>query len=193
MKNNHSLIIISGPTACGKTSSSIKLAKFLTSKNIQVEIINFDSLLFYKEISIGTAKPSLMEQDGIIHHLIDIQSIKNEINASDFVALAKLKIQELQSKNIIPILVGGSAFYLRALIMGMYEETSSTEDQKLKNEIKEKWKKIYQENGIFEIVNYLKQNDPESLLNYHENDHYRLTRAWRKRFNGFFSKQCHNT
>ncbi len=177
MIKNNPLIIISGPTACGKTSSSIKLARYLISKNKNSEIINFDSLLFYKEISIGTAKPSLEEQNGILHHLVDIQSIENEINASDFVELAKLKISELQNKNILPILVGGSAFYLRALIMGMYEEVTPLENQHLKNKIKEKWKMIYQENGIYEIIQYLKIHDPVSLQNYHENDHYRLVRA----------------
>ena len=87
------IIIISGPTASGKTNTSIELAHFLQNKkNKNVEIVNFDSLLFYKEISIGTAKPTLEERRNINHHLIDIASINSPLNAADFILLAKIKI-----------------------------------------------------------------------------------------------------
>lgn len=169
------LILISGPTATGKTSLSIHLAISLKEKGIAAEIINFDSLLFYHEISIGTAKPSALERCGIPHHLISIDSIKNDLNASDFITLAKNKISELHSSKIIPILVGGSAFYLRALMKGMYEEDQSLDSKK--DEVKAKWKIILQNRGIAPIVEYLQKNDPKALELFHSNDHYRLTRA----------------
>jgi tRNA dimethylallyltransferase len=166
------LIIITGPTASGKTSTSISLAKFIQDNfHKKVAIVNFDSLLFYKELSIGTAKPTNQEMNGIEHHLISIESINNPINASDFIILAKEKIEELHQLNYIVILVGGSAFYLRALLKGMYE--ASKPDEELKLNIETEYKKF----GIAPFIDFLRENDPESLQNLHSNDHYRLIRA----------------
>ena len=167
------LIIVSGPTASGKTGTSIKLAKFIQDQFHQdVAIVNFDSLLFYKEISIGTAKPTINERENISHYMIDIESINAPLNASDYIDQANKTISELHQKNIIPILVGGSAFYLRALLKGMYESPKSSE------EIKTLVEKQYKENGIEPIIQFLKINDPEVLEYLHKNDHYRLTRAY---------------
>lgn len=166
------LIIISGPTASGKTQTSINLARFIKKELGQnAEVINFDSLLFYKEITIGTAKPTKEEQQDVIHHLIDIETIASPLNAADFIKLAQEKITELHQRNIIPILIGGSAFYLRALLKGMYQ--SSTPNDELKEELESLFKK----EGIAPFVDFLKQNDPEALTYLHVNDHYRIMRA----------------
>ena len=166
------LIIISGPTASGKTNASIELAIYIKKQhNLIAEIVNFDSLYFYKEISIGSAKPKVSEQKNIPHHLIDIASINSPLNAADFILIAHQKIEELFNQNKIVILVGGSGFYLRSLLKGMYE--SPTQDPIV---IKES-EQIYQEQGIDYFINFLKKNDPESLKNLHPNDHYRLRRA----------------
>jgi tRNA dimethylallyltransferase len=166
------LIIISGPTASGKTKTSIELAKKIESSlKIKCLIINFDSLLFYKEISIGTAKPTLTERQGIEHAMIDIESIANPMNASNYIDKAQTIIQNCMLQNICPILVGGSAFYLRALLKGMYEtgEASMEATSDVEN--------LYKEQGIGPILDYLKLNDPEALNFLHINDHYRLMRA----------------
>lgn len=169
------LILITGPTACGKTKMSIHLAQFLAKQGIDSQVINFDSLLFYKEISIGTAKPTEEEKAGIPHHLISISSITEEFNASHYIELAKKLILELHQKGVVPILVGGSAFYLRALMKGMYEEEAKEESDK--GLIKQKWKDILQHHGITSVIQFLEKNDPEAITLYHANDHYRLTRA----------------
>lgn len=169
---NKPIIIISGATATGKTSTSINLAKALASENRKAEIINFDSLLFYKELTIGTAKPTLEEQGNIKHWLIDIRSIKDPINAADFTLLCLEKINELHSKNIIPILIGGSAFYLRAIIKGMYESPT------VSVETKQKVENIYLQEGIEKIRELLQQVDITSFNNLHANDHYRNVRAY---------------
>ncbi len=168
----NNLIVVSGPTASGKTSTSIKIAKMIeTQLNLKVAIVNFDSLLFYREISIGTAKPTLEERQGINHFLIDIESIKSPMNAASFIELGKAQISELLESNTVVILVGGSAFYLRALLKGMYQSNVLSEDTKSKLD---GW---YKESGIGPFIEYLKLHDPQSLLNLHQNDHYRIMRA----------------
>ena len=166
------LIVVAGPTASGKTKTSIEIAKVIQNElKLEAAIVNFDSLLFYKELSIGTAKPTMEERQGIEHHMIDIESIKTPMNASQFIKKGEEVIRELFTKNKIVILVGGSAFYLRALLKGMYDsQTTSTE-------LKEKYRTLYKEEGIGFFLEHLKINDPQSLINYHANDHYRLTRA----------------
>ncbi len=168
MENN--IIIISGATATGKTSTSIKIAKSLP--HYKLEIVNFDSLLFYNELNIGSAKPSEKELSSVAHHLVNISSITKELNANDFIALAKEKIEHLHAKGVIPILVGGSTFYLRALIKGMYDST--TIPKELRDESNQKLK----EKGINYFLTYLNEYDPESLRTIHENDHYRIIRAY---------------
>ncbi len=166
------LIIISGATATGKTSFSLKIANLIKKEKLsQVKIINFDSLLFYKELNIGTAKPTLKEQDGHEHLLIDITTAKNPMNAHQYIQLAEKEINKCHSANIIPILVGGSAFYLRALIKGMYESTS------ISQELRERLDQEYKENGIKPFIEFLNKNDPASIETLHENDHYRIIRA----------------
>lgn len=167
------MIVVSGATATGKTSYSIKIAEKIRSELSQnVRIINFDSLLFYKELNIGTAKPTKEEQKGLPHLLIDISSAKDPLNAHDYIKMAEDEINKCHQDGDIPLLVGGSAFYLRALIKGMYESTSI--DESLKKEIDDSYKK----NGIEPIIDFLKEHDPESLSVLHENDHYRLIRAY---------------
>ncbi|MDO9180798.1 MAG: tRNA (adenosine(37)-N6)-dimethylallyltransferase MiaA [Bacteriovorax sp.] len=166
------LIIISGPTASGKTKTSIDLAHEIISKyKIPTVIINFDSLLFYKELSIGTAKPTLAERQGIEHFMIDIESIKSPMNVANFIKIGEVIIKEQMALGKCIILVGGSAFYLRALFKGMYESVTPTE------QIKNKIDTIYKQDGIEAIINFLKTHDPESLENLHQNDHYRMMRA----------------
>ncbi|MBC7430304.1 MAG: tRNA (adenosine(37)-N6)-dimethylallyltransferase MiaA [Bacteriovorax sp.] len=166
------IIIVSGPTATGKTKTSIEIAKKIQNDmGMKAAVVNFDSLVFYKEISIGTAKPTAAEMDGIEHFLVGFASINSPMNASNFIAMGEKIITEAMKENKVIILVGGSAFYLRALLKGMYESTSTPQD------IKDRVDKWYEEGGIEVVNDYLAKHDPESLINYHQNDHYRLMRA----------------
>ncbi|GAB4015681.1 MAG: tRNA (adenosine(37)-N6)-dimethylallyltransferase MiaA [Bdellovibrio sp.] len=171
MSLSKNVIIISGATATGKTSLSIALAKELKSKNYRPRIINFDSLLFYRELNIGTAKPDQVERSGIPHEMIDVISAKAPLNASSFVQMAEKIVDDCVAKNEVAILVGGSAFYLRALIKGMYESETTDEEVKLKVQ------KIIEELGTQGLIDFLKTHDPKSLDLYHANDRYRLSRA----------------
>jgi tRNA dimethylallyltransferase len=160
------IIIISGPTATGKTGLSIEIAK-----KYGAEVINFDSLLFYKEISIGNAKPSIEEMDGVIHHLVSTHSIGSPLNAADFSRLCVPLINKILESEKIPILVGGSGFYLQTILRGMYDSPSSS------IEVTKKSDELYASSGITAFLELLKHNDPKSLESIHVNDHYRIRRA----------------
>lgn len=160
------IIVVSGPTATGKTKVSIELAK-----KFQMEIINFDSLVFYKELSIGTAKPTVIEMESVPHHLVGSESIFAPINAADFMDKAIPIIQDIHHKDKAVVLVGGSGFYLQAILNGMYDSPTTPES------IQEKSNKLYEEEGIEPFRKILKQKDEKSYNRYHQNDHYRIRRA----------------
>ncbi len=160
------VIVISGPTASGKTDISIEIAQKFGG-----EIVNFDSLLLYKEITIGTAKPTLDEQKMIPHHMIDVNSISHALNAADYSRMATPLIEKLLEENKLVILVGGSGFYLQAILKGMYDSPTTPENITQKSDL------LYEKEGISPFLTFLKENDQESFERYHENDHYRVRRA----------------
>ena len=164
--NKNIICIISGPTASGKTKTSIELAKKFGG-----EIVNFDSLLFYKEIIIGTAKPTKNEQSGVIHHLIDTHSIKKPINAASYSQEAVQLINNLHHQNKIVYLVGGSGFYLQAVLKGMYNSPTTP------LEVTRKSNSLFEKSGIQPFCDFLLKHDPLSFERYHKNDHYRIRRA----------------
>ncbi|WP_127714927.1 tRNA (adenosine(37)-N6)-dimethylallyltransferase MiaA [Halobacteriovorax sp. HLS] len=171
MKQNK-IFFISGPTATGKTSTSINLCRHLNENNCLSEIVNFDSLVFYKELSIGTAKPTQEEMGNCKHHFVGMNSAKEPINASDFINMADKLLENLTNQGICPIFVGGSAFYLRAFIKGMYES------QPISDKVRNDSQKIFEQEGIQFFRDFLKKNDISSYNNLHENDHYRNIRAY---------------
>ena len=111
---NQKLVIITGPTAVGKTSISIKLAK-----KIGGEIISADSMQIYRNMNIGTAKIKQEEMQGIPHYLIDCLNPDEEFNVAIFQNMAKKAILEIEKNGHIPIIVGGTAFYIQALLYGI--------------------------------------------------------------------------
>lgn len=160
------VVVLSGPTASGKTDLAIELAQKYGG-----EVVNFDSLLLYKEINIGTAKPTLKERSLVPHHLIDVVSIAHPMNASDYAKEAHPIIEKLLGAKKFVYLVGGSGFYLQALLKGMYDSPTTPQS------IMDKSEHIYQDKGIAPFIEVLRENDPASLKQYHENDHYRIRRA----------------
>lgn len=166
MKNASPVIVISGPTASGKTSTSLELASRFGG-----EIVNFDSLLLYKEINIGTAKPTLEEQKKIPHHMLNVRSIAEPMNAADYASEALKVVESLLQAGKIVYLVGGSGFYLQALLKGMYDSPSTP------LEITQRSDKLYAAEGIKPFLEILRSVDPETFARYHENDHYRVRRA----------------
>ena len=160
------VVIISGPTASGKTDLAVELAQKFGG-----EVVNFDSLLLYQEIEIGTAKPTLEEQKRIPHHMLNVRSISNPMNAADYAREAFPIVEKLLSEKKIVYLVGGSGFYLQALIKGMYDSPTTPKD------IIRRSDDLYEREGIAPFLKLLKEHDPKSYGRYHENDHYRVRRA----------------
>ncbi len=117
------LVILSGPTAAGKTKLSLDLAKAIGG-----EIISADSMQVYRGMDIGTAKLPFEDRAGVPHHLIDCLDPDEEFNVSVFVKLAKEAIEQIREHNHIPILVGGTGFYIQALVKDLDFEEEPHED-----------------------------------------------------------------
>ncbi len=110
------ILALLGPTASGKSTLAVRLAVHLGDQGTPAEIVNADSMLVYRGMDIGTAKPTLAERCGIPHHLIDILDIHETATVADFQRLARDAIASCRERGVVPILVGGSALYLRAIL-----------------------------------------------------------------------------
>ncbi|MBS5949622.1 MAG: tRNA (adenosine(37)-N6)-dimethylallyltransferase MiaA [Clostridium sp.] len=164
---NNKLLIIAGPTAIGKTSLSIKLAKALNG-----EIISTDSMQIYKYMDIGSAKISKDEMDGVIHHMIDVVDPKDPFSVADYKEKADKAIQDILSRNKLPILVGGTGLYINALTCNM-NFTEANKDENYRSELES----LAEEKGNEFIHNMLKDIDPISYNEIHYNNRKRVIRA----------------
>lgn len=168
MNNKKSKVIaIVGPTASGKTNISIQTAKILDG-----EIISADSRLVYKDFNIGTAKPTIEEMDGITHYLVDIQSPAITYTASRYKDEADEKIKEILNKNKVPIIVGGTGFYVKALLEGLNIPDVRPDEsfrQEMENFVKEKGKEA--------LYKKLQESDPEMAKKLYPQDIFRIIRA----------------
>jgi tRNA dimethylallyltransferase len=160
------LIVIAGPTAVGKTALSIDLAK-----KLQTDILSADSRQFYKELSIGTAKPTGEEMQGVTHHFIDNKSITEHYSAGMFEKDAIALLDEYFKDHAVAIMCGGSGMYIDAVCKGMdtFEET----DEQLRAELNEKIKT----NGLGWLQQQVKQLDPVYYGQVDKQNPARLQRA----------------
>lgn len=165
MKNN-TVIVIVGPTASGKTSLSVEIAKKLGG-----EIISADSMQIYKGMDIATAKPTDEEKCGVEHHLMDFLDPEDEFSVAKYKELAVSKIEELLNKGKIPIIVGGTGLYVDTVINNTvffnYDDS----------ETRERLEKECDENGIEALFHKLKEVDPDTAEKLHLNDKKRIIRA----------------
>lgn len=162
-KNLPKVIIIVGPTASGKTALSIKLAKKFNG-----EIVSADSRQIYKGMDLGTGKITKKEMQGIKHYLIDVTSPKKNFTVTQYVKLAKKAIKEIVVKNKIPIIVGGTGFYIDALIFG-YRFPQVPPNKILRKKLEKK--------STEELFKILKKLDPQRAKNIDPHNKVRLIRA----------------
>ena len=159
------LIVVQGPTASGKTGLSIELARRLSTV-----ILSADSRQFYKQMSIGTAKPSVEEQAGINHYFIDSHDITDEVTAARFAQEAeKLLVELFETKDTV-ILTGGSGMFVDALCEGLDDIPT---DAKIKEDLTRQWK----EHGLDSLLQELEQRDPEMYVTIDRNNPSRVIRA----------------
>ena len=160
-------IVICGPTGSGKSDLALNLAKILNT-----EIISADSIAIYKHLNVGSAKPTDYERSIIKHHLIDVFEPFEQVTVSDYEEKASKSIDELFSKGKIPIICGGTGFYVNSLLYDFsYGNCGKNE------EIRLKYEKLYQEKGAQFVYNLLKEIDPITAEKLHYNDKMRVIRA----------------
>lgn len=172
MSTKTKVLVIFAPTASGKTALTRELFSPQGSHFIlNAEIISADSQAVYKGMDIGTAKPDQALQKEIPHHLINLLTPDKQYNVSDFVNAADLSCEEIYSRGRLPVVCGGTGFYIRNFLYGLAPTPVS--DEKLRNELKER---IARE-GNKKLYDELKQIDPQSAAKIHPNDAYRICRA----------------
>ena len=160
------VIVICGPTASGKTALSIELAK-----QINGEIVSCDSMQIYKDMNIGTAKPTEEEQKGIKHYLIDFVSPDERYSVADYKQDAKKAIKEILKKGKVPIVVGGTGLYIDSLIYEI-EYPNIEFDEKYRKKLEN----IAEEQGLKVLYEKAKEIDPEAIKKISENDKKRILR-----------------
>ena len=166
------VLVIFAPTASGKTALTRELFSPQGSHFIlNAEVISADSQAVYKEMDIGTAKPDKSLCNEIPHHLINLLNPDKQYNVSDFVDEADEAYQQIYSRGRLPVVCGGTGFYIRNFLYGVAPTPIS--DEKLRNELKER---IARE-GNDALYEELKKIDPESAEKIHPNDAYRICRA----------------
>lgn len=168
MKNKPVCWVLTGPTASGKTALSIKLAK-----EHQCEIICMDSMQIYRGMTIGTAKPTPEEMEGIPHHMLDVADPDEPFSVARYQEMAEAAIADILSRGKQPLLVGGTGLYLRALrhpmAMGMV-----TGDDRIREELEQQAKET---DGRYQLHRRLLEVDPDTANRLHVNDVRRIVRA----------------
>lgn len=161
------VIILTGPTAVGKTALSIQLAKAIGG-----EIISADSMQVYRHMDIGSAKITKEEMEGIPHYLIDVLEPWEEFNVTVFQKMAKQALQEIYSRHHIPIITGGTGFYIQALLYDI-DFTENDGDSTIRLELE----RFAKEHGAVALHKMLRNIDPESADAIHFNNVKRVIRA----------------
>lgn len=163
MPTDRPIVALVGATATGKTALSVSLAKVLSG-----EVINADSMQFYRGMNIGTAKATMAERQGVTHHLLDIYDLHVEASVAEFQQLARHKVTEIRARDHAPILTGGSGLYVRAVL-------DTLEFPPTDPELRQALTAHVAAHGTEELVAELQQVDPDSVRRLH--DDRRIIRA----------------
>ncbi len=161
------LLVICGPTASGKSALAVECAK-----RIGGEVVSCDAFLIYRGLNIGTAKPTKEEMQGIPHHMIDVVEAGTSFSVSDFEEIALSIVEDILSRGKTPILVGGTGFYLNALLFSHAFGNAPASE-----EIRKKYEELEKREGREVLHARLREVDPESAEILHVNDVKRVIRA----------------
>ena len=161
------VLVVCGATASGKTALSIACAKALDT-----EIISADSMLVYRGLDIGTAKPTQEERQGVKHHLIDVVSPTESFSVSDYESTALPIVEDLLARGKTPIICGGTGFYINALLYKSQFGNAGADER-----IRARYERLCLEHGNAYLHALLREKDPESAAKLHANDIKRVIRA----------------
>ncbi len=165
---NNKIICVVGPTASGKTSLAIEIAK-----KIDGEIICADSMQIYKYLDIGTAKPTASERASVVHHLCDFVDPLEDFSVAKYVELASNTIYDIKSRGKVPIIAGGTGLYIDSLIKGNDFAKNDDKNEEIRKELFD----LAEKNGVDFVFEMLKEFDEESYNRLHKNDLKRVVRA----------------
>ena len=157
---------LAGPTAGGKTATALELADQLNA-----EIVSMDSMAIYREMDIGTAKPTAEEQKQAVHHLIDVADPADDFAVSEYVTLAAASVEQILNRSRVPLFVGGTGLYLRSLLRGVFEGPEA--DWELRRELEQQ----AQTRGNEWLHQQLAEVDEVTAARLHPNDLRRVVRA----------------
>ncbi len=160
------LIIITGPTCSGKTSLALRLAD-----NHPIEVISADSMQVYRYMNIATAKPTIKESSILTHHLIDVINPDEEFNAGMFVKMAGEKIEDIRARSKIPMIVGGTGLYIKALVYGLCEAPPGVE------RYRHIFHTLIDKKGLSHLYKALLKMDPDTAEKITPKDEPRIIRA----------------
>lgn len=164
------VLVIVGPTAVGKTALSVDLAQKFSG-----EVISGDSLQVYKKLDIGTAKVTEKEKKEIPHFLIDIKGITEKYSAFEFKKSAEKIIKEIDDRDHLPIIAGGTGMYIQSLLFDF--QLGTPEEDKTAQDIRSRWELFAKENGKEALWEYLKKIDIKASESIHMNNEKRVIRA----------------
>ena len=160
------LLVVLGPTASGKTALSIALAE-----RFHGEVVNCDSVAMYREFEVGTAKPSTAERARAPHHLLDFVDPTGYVTAGEYARLARQALTEIKSRGNLPIVVGGTGLYLRALLDGLFPGPQRSE------ELRQRLRQRVEQKGMGHLHRVLRRLDPDAAAKIHAKDIPKLIRA----------------
>jgi len=160
------LVAVVGPTGSGKTALSLKLAERFAG-----EIVNCDSVAIYREFNIGSAKPSAEARARAPHHLIDVVDPNQTMTAGEYARRAREVLDEIKQREKMPIVVGGTGLYLRALLEGLFAGPERSE------ELRERLRARQKQHGAEWLHRILRRLDPKAAANIHANDTPKVIRA----------------
>jgi len=160
------IVVIVGPTGVGKTTLSIALAKYY-----KTEIISGDSVQVYKDLTIGSAKATKDEMNGITHHMIDVLESSKDFSVAVYQKMVREKIKELEDQNLLPLIVGGTGLYIKSVLYNY-----NFVDTKRDHAFEKKLRHVDNE----KLHQYLQEKDPISAKNIHPNNRKRVLQALRR-------------
>lgn len=160
------IVVVCGPTGIGKTTAAIRLAQLFGGR-----IVGADSMQIYRHMDIGTAKPTPAEQAAVAHHMIDVVDPDAPFDAAHYASMASDCIHRLREASILPVVAGGTGFYIKALLHGLFE--ARPPDPQIRQQLEMR----AQGRGLTQLYAELQRGDPASAERIHPHDRFRIVRA----------------